>query len=126
LTYCPWIAVPATVSSGPQGTSKEEIIVSNAFVIRYEMQPDSADVNQSLIENVFAELAEANPEGIRYASFRLADGVTFVHIGVMDDDASPLPQFAAFQEFQKGFGERVAGAPVRSDAVLVGSYGFLR
>ncbi|MEV4625762.1 hypothetical protein AB0J90_05665 [Micromonospora sp. NPDC049523] len=89
------------------------------------MQADTAEENQALIQNVFAELAEKAPEGIRYASFRLADGVTFVHVGVMDDDAGALTDFAAFQEFQKGFGERVAGSPVASGAELVGSYGFI-
>ena len=49
-----------------------------SFVVRYEMRPDTADENQRLIENVFAELAETHPDGISYAAFRLDDGVTFV------------------------------------------------
>ncbi|SCL34519.1 hypothetical protein GA0070616_4989 [Micromonospora nigra] len=99
--------------------------MSKAFVVRYEMRPDTADTNQALVENVFRELAEKAPEGIRYASFRLADGVTFVHVGVMDDDAAALTDFAAFAEFGKGFGDRAAGQPVASGATLVGSYGFI-
>jgi hypothetical protein len=98
--------------------------VSKAFVVRYEMRPDTADENQRLVENVFAELAEKSPEGIRYASFRLADGVSFVHVGVMDDDAPGLGDFTAFQQFQENFGERAAGKPVPSEATMVGSYGF--
>jgi hypothetical protein len=99
--------------------------VGNSFIIRYEMRTDTADENQRLIENVFAELAEKKPEGMRYASFRLADGVGFVHVGTMPDDGSnPLVETAAFQEFQKAFGERSASAPDRSGAELLGSYGF--
>ncbi|MFL6140075.1 MAG: hypothetical protein ACJ74O_20045 [Frankiaceae bacterium] len=98
--------------------------MSKALVIRYEMRPESADENQALIQNVFAELAERSPAGVRYASFRLADGVGFVHVAVMDDDAVSLSELPAFQEFQKGFGERAAGGPVVSDATLLGAFGF--
>lgn len=98
--------------------------MSKTFVVRYEMRPDTAEENEKLIRNVFAELAEKTPPGIRYASFRLADGITFVHVGTMDDDAVALTELAAFRSFQEGFGERAAGKPAASDASLVGSYGF--
>jgi len=98
--------------------------VSKAFVVRYEMRPDTAEENQRLVENVFAELAEKQPAGIRYASFRLDDGVSFVHVGVSDDDGPGLTALDAFQQFQEKFGERAAGKPTPSGATLVGSYGF--
>lgn len=98
--------------------------MSKAFVVRYEMRPDTAEENQRLVENVFAELADKTPAGIRYASFRLADGVSFVHVGMVDDGAPGLGELAAFQQFQQEFGERAAGKPVASEATLVGSYGF--
>lgn len=98
--------------------------MSKAFVVRYEMRPDTAEENQRLVQGVFAELAEKQPEGIRYASFRLDDGVSFVHVGVADDDGPGLTALAAFQQFQEKFGERAAGKPVFTDATLLGSYGF--
>lgn len=99
--------------------------MGRTFVVRYEMQPESANENQRLVEGVFAELAKEQPEGLRYASFRLDDGVTFVHVGTMDGDENPLASAAAFQEFQRSFGERVAGPPVATDATLIGNYRFL-
>ncbi|GAA4587880.1 hypothetical protein GCM10023194_38090 [Planotetraspora phitsanulokensis] len=87
-------------------------------VIRYQTRPEAADENQRLIENVFAELASTAPPGLHYSSFRLADGVTFVHVV----DGEGLPGLAAFQEFQRGLGDRLAVGPVRDDATLVGSY----
>jgi len=39
-------------------------------VIRYRTQPDRADENQKLVEAVFAELAEHQPAGVRYACLR--------------------------------------------------------
>ena len=87
-------------------------------VIRYQTKPEAADENQRLIENVFAELASTQPPGLRYSSFRLADGVTFVHVV----DGEGLTDVSAFQEFQRTFAERLAEGPVRDDATLVGAY----
>jgi hypothetical protein len=52
----------------------------SVVIVRYTTKPDRADENQVLIENVFGELDQHEPEGLRYASFRLADGVSFVHV----------------------------------------------
>ncbi len=87
-------------------------------VIRYRTKPEAADENQRLIENVFAELATAAPPGLRYSSFRLADGVTFVHVV----DGQGLPELVAFQEFQRELGDRLAGDVTREEATLIGSY----
>ncbi|WP_290870072.1 hypothetical protein [Hamadaea sp.] len=98
--------------------------MGNSFVVSYQMRPETADENQRLIEDVFAELAGDNPDGLRYASFRLADGVTFVHMGTLPDDANPLADSAAFREFQRAFGDRAATSPKFEDARLLGAYGF--
>lgn len=98
--------------------------MSNAFAVRYQMRPETADLNQTLIENVFAELERENPEGVSYAAFRLADGVTFVHVGTTDEGARPLSDLPAFQAFQQGFADRAAGGPDASAAQLLGSHGF--
>jgi hypothetical protein len=90
----------------------------SAAVIRYQTRPEAAEDNQRLIENVFAELAGSAPPGLRYSVFRLADGVTFVHVV----DGAGLLDLAAFQEFQRGLGDRLAVGPARDDATLVGSY----
>ncbi|CCH15821.1 hypothetical protein [Micromonospora lupini] len=90
----------------------------SATVIRYQTKPEAADENQRLIENVFAELAATAPPGLRYSAFRLADGVTFVH--VVDGDG--LTEVTAFKEFQRTIGDRLAGGPTRDDATTIGSY----
>lgn len=90
----------------------------SAVVIRYQTKPYAADENQRLIENVFAELAVKTPAGLRYSSFRLADGVTFVHVA----DGDGLVDVPAFQDFQRDLKERLAGELTREEASLVGSY----
>jgi hypothetical protein len=87
-------------------------------VIRYRTKPEAADENQRLIENVFAELALKAPAGLRYSSFRLDDGVTFLHIATGDG----LPELPAFQEFQRDLADRLAAGPERTAATQLGGY----
>jgi hypothetical protein len=98
----------------------------SVVVVQYTTRPDRADENQTLVEDVFAELAAARPEGLRYATFRLADGASFVHVAAIDtpDGTNPLTDIAAFGEFQRGIPDRMVEGPVVADATMVGSYGF--
>ncbi len=98
--------------------------MAKAVVVRYQTRADAADRNQHLIEQVFAELNAEDPGGIRYAAFRLADGVSFVHIALTGGDNNPLSSSKAFAAFQNGASERQVAPPVLSEATLVGSYRF--
>jgi hypothetical protein len=90
----------------------------SAAVIRYQTKPEAADENQRLIEKVFAELATAGLPDLTYTSFRLDDGVTFVHVV----DGGGLTDLAAFQEFQRTLPDRLAVQVVREDATRIGTY----
>lgn len=93
------------------------------IVVTYRTQTDQGDVNQRLVEAVFDELARTRPHGLRYASFRLGDGVTFVHLALVDDpSANPLVDSDAFAAFQRGLASRCDAAPSPSQAQLIGSY----
>lgn len=98
--------------------------MANRVVVRYRTKPDQADVNQELVAAVFAELAAADPGGVRYATLRLADN-TFVHIADVEVEPNPLGSIAAFAEFQKEVGQRCEPGhePVVETAQLVGDYG---
>ena len=96
-------------------------------VVRYETKPDRADENQRLVGKVFTELAERQPDNFRYATFRLENGVSFVHIVIETDDGSnpiPLTDVAAFREFQREIADRCALQPVASVTTIVGSHRF--
>jgi hypothetical protein len=64
--------------------------MSDAIGVRYETTVDAAAENQRLGQWVCVELAATRPEGIRYLTLRLADGVTFVHVVLYDRDDNPL------------------------------------
>ncbi len=65
--------------------------MSVAKVVRYTTKPEHAEENERLIRKVFAELAETEPAGVRYAAFRLDDGVSFVHVAVLEGGVRPVP-----------------------------------
>jgi acyl dehydratase len=94
-------------------------------VIRYRTKPEHADENERLVRAVFAELAEDAREGLHYATFRLDDGVSFVHVAVTDGDENPLTSSPAFAAFQAGIGERCAEGPVPADASVIGNFRLL-
>ncbi len=94
-------------------------------VIRYRTRPERADENERLVREVFAELAAKNPNGLRYGVFRLEDGVSFLHVAVLDGEENPLSTSAAFGEFQAGIKDRCAEGPMPSDATLIGNYQLL-
>ena len=98
--------------------------MSRAVMVRYQTTVEAAEANRGLVEQVFAELRSTNPDGLRYVTIRLDDGVTFVHLAIVDAAENPLPQVAAFQTFQKGLSERLVEPPVVHEVTVVGSYGF--
>jgi len=98
--------------------------MNRTVVVQYQVHPAAAEENQRLVEEVYAELAAKDPGGLRYATYRLADGVTFVHVATVDADENPLNATAAFARFQEGLAERCAQPPAASQATVVGSYGI--
>jgi hypothetical protein len=101
-------------------------VMSKSVVVRYRTRPEAADENAGLIEKVFAALAEVAPVGFQYATYRLADGVSFVHVASHGDDDNPLLTLPEFAEFQRELPQRVADPPVPSGATIVGAYGLPR
>jgi hypothetical protein len=98
--------------------------MTTTLVVRYQTTPETADDNARLVAAVYAELAETKPDGLHYATFRLDDGVTFVHVAVREGGDDALPQLPAFQEFQRELAGRVVAPPDASPATIVGSYRF--
>ena len=94
-------------------------------LIRYRTTPDQADANTKLVEAVYAELHRARPDGISYGTFRLSDGVTFIHLVQGSTEPSPLQAIKAFGEFQAGIADRVDQGPHQEDLTEIGTYRFL-
>jgi hypothetical protein len=98
----------------------------SVVVVRYKTKPERAEENQALVEKVFAALDATAPAALGYATLRLADGVSFVHIASIetDDGTNPLTETAAFGDFVRDVGDRCEEPPAASDATVVGAYRF--
>ena len=93
------------------------------MMIRYTVKPSEAATNEKLVRAVYAELDQVQPGGLGYATFKLDDGLTFVHLVQMDGDGpGPLQQIAAFGEFTAGVEARCEVLPQTSTLHEVGSY----
>lgn len=92
-------------------------------LVQYKVKPGREAENRGLIEDVFKELADAQPDKLRYAVLELEDG-TFLHYAVLpaDPEANPLRQIAAFQRFQANSSERRVEEPLFRAARIVGNY----
>jgi hypothetical protein len=91
-------------------------------LIRYRLKPDQVERNEELVRAVYEELDRAAPAGFRYATFKLEDGVSFMHISESEGDESPLAGMAAAQEFQREIADRCDEPPVITQLTEVGSY----
>jgi hypothetical protein len=98
--------------------------MSRNVIVRYRTRPEAADENARLVEAVYAALAEAGPNDFRYATYRLADGVTFVHVAHQTGAENPLTTLPAFAEFQRELAGRCVEQPAPSEATVVGAYGW--
>lgn len=94
-------------------------------VVRYTVRPGCEEENAELVRAVYRELAASDPAGFRYATYRLDDGRTFVHVAANDSDdrSQPLTGLAAFRAFQAGLADRCESGPVVSAAEAIGAFG---
>jgi hypothetical protein len=93
-------------------------------IVRYTVKPGQEGVNEKLVRAVYDELHQTQPAGLRYATFRLDDGRTFVHVAVDEtpDQRNPLLEIAAFRRFTDGIADRCEIPPQTAEADQIGSY----
>jgi hypothetical protein len=89
-------------------------------VVRYRVRPGRGDENEAHVRAVFAELRRTSPQDIEYATYRLEDGVSFLHVAT--DATAVLKGLEAFRAFQAGIPDRVEEPPAFTSATLLGEY----
>lgn len=93
-------------------------------MIRYKVRADRADENETLVKAVYEQLARERPDGLHYTTFRLPDGVSFMHIVIETDQPGRiLNEVAAFKAFVTDIESRCEEPPVATEMTIVGSYG---
>lgn len=92
-------------------------------IVKYRVKQENAQENIDYINRIFEALKGTSPEGLRYASFVLEDGVSFVHIASIEtaDGENPLASLPEFQAFVKDIAARCDEPPQPSVVEMVGS-----
>ena len=93
-------------------------------MIRCKVRPDEAEASLESFREVYEEMRSVQPKGLRYATFRLEDKVTFISFAEMDEGPEVLRQLKAFQRLRATPDERFDEPPVLTMLHEVGSYGF--
>jgi hypothetical protein len=94
-----------------------------AMLLRADVKPESVADVEAAVAKMFAAIEHAQPEGVRYASCRLADSATFVILlQLADGIENPLPAVREFNEFQANLPNWLAKPPVPEQLTVVGSY----
>ncbi|HEX6418085.1 MAG TPA: hypothetical protein VFZ77_06300 [Acidimicrobiales bacterium] len=95
----------------------------HVLMVRSQVKAENVADVEAAVEKVFTAIHEAQPAGVRYATAKLSDGVTFVAMLELDDPkANPLVDLPAFTEFQASLGQWMAGPPAAEPLTVVGSY----
>jgi hypothetical protein len=96
------------------------------MMVRYKVKADRVAENEALVTKVFEQLQRERPSGLRYATFKLEDGVSFVHIVSQEAPGgrNPLAELSAFKAFAAAVRDRCDGLPVVAELSEIGSYGF--
>lgn len=95
-------------------------------MVRYKVRMEKAAENEAYITKVFEQLKREQPAGLRYASFKLPDGHSFVHIASLEteDGSHPLGELAAFKAFTAHIKDRCEEPPLALELTEIGSYRF--
>ena len=55
-------------------------------MVRYKVKADHLAPNEELVRAVYDELQRTQPAGLRYVTFQLDDGVSFVHLASIETE----------------------------------------
>jgi hypothetical protein len=96
-------------------------------LVRYRVNADKVAENERLVRAVYSGLEEIGDPDVHYATFRLNDGRTFVHIASFPSKEKQLvlTESQAFKAFQAGLKDRCDEQPDNQPLTEVASYRFV-
>jgi hypothetical protein len=97
------------------------------ILVRYRVKPAAVAENERLVKEVYKQLHETKIEGFHYATFKMPDGVSFVHLAFASSDEAnkAFGNLPAFKNFQANIQERCDDLPLVSPITEIGSYNFI-
>jgi hypothetical protein len=94
-------------------------------IVRFTTGETDVPEVEAAVAEMVAAIHRAQPPGTRFASWKLADGVTFLNVLELADGVeNPLPAIAECRAFQQRLPRWVAQPPRPQPVTVVGSYGW--
>lgn len=95
-------------------------------LVRYTVKPEKVEENEKLVRAVYAHLKQVNDPGVHYATFKLEDGKTFVHIASFESEEKRkiLSESEPFKKFQENIKERCEVPPNPEKLAEIDSFNF--
>jgi hypothetical protein len=95
----------------------------SVLMVRSKVRADAASEIEAAARRMFEAIEQAKVAGIRYASCRTTEGLTYIALlEVRDGVENPLPSLPAFREFQESLKNWLAEPPVAERLEVIGSY----
>jgi len=95
----------------------------SVVLLRQKVKDGSIEEAEAAVRDLFATLDRVRPEGLRYASTRVADSSTFVILTELADGIEdPRRAIPDFQRFVEQLKDWVDGPPQIEHLDIVGSY----
>jgi hypothetical protein len=95
----------------------------SVMMVRQNVKPGSIETAEAAVRELFTTLDRVRPQGLRYASTRVADSSTFVILFELADGVEdPRPAIPEFVQFQEQLKSWVDGPPMIERLDVVGSY----
>jgi hypothetical protein len=96
-------------------------------LVTYKVKLDRVQENEELVRAVYEELNQNNDPDVHYATFKLDDGQTFVHMAAFaSEDKQPiLTESNSFKAFQKDLMDRCEVPPNPQNLNEIGSHNFV-
>jgi hypothetical protein len=95
----------------------------NVLTVRAKLKEEHIADAEAAAKRMFAAIERERPEGIRYASVKLDDGLTFLALLEVEDGVeNPLPGLPEAQEFYDSLPGWYAEQPDVGPGTVVGSY----
>ena len=91
-------------------------------LLRQKVKDEAVDEAEAAVRDLFATLDRVRPEGLRYASTRVAGTSTFVILTELADGEDPRPRIPEFARFLEKLKDWVDGPPVIEQLDVVGTY----
>jgi len=88
-----------------------------AVKVQYTVKEEYAETNKKNINQVMSDLRKLNNPGVKYSSYVLNDGKTFVHLGIYSDEKamSVATDLDSFKKFQTELKESQPEVPPKAD-----------